>query len=235
MSKLTALLSISIFCFSTSLAGAAGIKGVIKFQGTPPAPKKIDMSPDPLCAQSQKGPIYSESLVLGPGQTLANVFIKVKSGLPAGQTYPAPQEPVVLDQRNCHYQPHVVGALKGQTVKILNSDGTLHNVHSFSKVNPAFNMAMPSSTKEKEKVFAKSEGMFNVKCDIHPWMEAWIGIVDHPFFAVSKTDGTFEITGLPAGTYELEAWHEKAGTKTAKVTVGATETKTQDFTFSAPK
>lgn len=220
--------------FASSVGFAGTIKGTIKFEGNPPAPKKLDMNTDPICAQGQKGPIYAETLVVGPAKQLANVFVKIKSGLPT-KPYPVPTQPVVLDQKGCHYVPHVIGAQLGQKVKILNSDSTLHNVHSFSKANPPFNMAMPSSTQPKEKIFSKSEGMFNVKCDIHPWMEAWIGVVDHPFFAVSREDGTYMISGVPAGTYEIEAWHEKAGTKTSKMTVGAEETKVQDFSFSAQK
>jgi len=128
----------------------------------------------------------------------------------------------------------VMGIMVGQTFKVLNSDGLLHNVHALAKVNSPFNMAMPPTVKESEKSFAKPEDPFMIKCDVHPWMNAYIAVMTHPFFAVTKPDGKFSLTGLKAGTYEIEAWHERLGVQKATVTVGADETKKIEFVFSPP-
>jgi hypothetical protein len=127
-----------------------------------------------------------------------------------------------------------MGIMVGQPFKVLNDDGVLHNVHALAKVNRPFNMAMPPTRKEATETFAKEEGMFTIKCDVHPWMQAYIGVFGNPFFTVTKTDGKFTIANLPAGTYEIEAWHEKLGTRKATVTVGASDTKQVGFKFSPP-
>ena len=124
--------------------------------------------------------------------------------------------------------------IRDRTYKILNSDGILHNIHTLPKINPAFNRAMPATSKEATTTFAKEDAIFHIKCDVHPWMSAYIGVFTHPFFSVTKTDGKFTLSGLDAGTYEITAWHERLGTQTASVTVGGTETKTQDFKFAVP-
>jgi plastocyanin len=174
-----------------------------------------------------------EVLVLGPGQTMGNVFVQVKSGLPK-KDHPVPKEPVVLDQKGCTYSPHVFGIRAGQTLNIMNSDGTLHNVHVMPKVNRVFNLAMPKTKTMATAVFDKPEAMFPIKCDVHPWMGAYIAVMSHPYFSTTGKDGKFTIKGLDAGTYEIEAWHERLGTKTATVTVTANETKAVNFKFSVP-
>ena len=174
-------------------------------------------------------------LVLGSGNTMGNIMVWVSKGLPAGKTWPAPKTPVVLDQNGCLYHPHVMGIMVGQTYKILNSDGVLHNIHALPKINPAFNRAMPPTVKEASATFEKPEAIFMVKCDIHPWMSAYVGVFTNPFFSVTSTDGKFTISGLDPGTYEITAWHERLGTQTASVTVGANDTKTQNFKFTTPK
>jgi plastocyanin len=165
---------------------------------------------------------------------MANVLVRVVSGLPAGKTYPAPTAPVTMDQHGCQYKPHVMGIMVGQPFKVLNSDGILHNVHALPKVNATFNMAMPPTRKEASATFGKEEGMFVIKCDVHPWMQSYMGVFSHPFFAVTGEDGKFTIANLPAGTYEVEAWHEKLGTQKSKVTVGASDTQSASFKFSPP-
>jgi hypothetical protein len=127
-----------------------------------------------------------------------------------------------------------MGIMVGQQYKILNSDGILHNVHTLPKINKGFNKPMPPTMKETTTSFDKPEGIFNIKCDVHPWMSAYVAVFTHPFFSVTGEDGKFTISGLEPGTYEITAWHEKLGTQTASVTVGAKETKAQDFTFAAP-
>src|SRR5262249_7833207 len=144
-----------------------------------------------------------------------------------------PADPVVMDQHGCQYLPHVFGVQVGQPLKVLNSDGTLHNVHAITKVNAAFNLAMPKFMKAKTVTFAKPEQMVKFQCEVHNWMNAWVGVMSHPYFAVTGDDGTFSLKGLPPGTYDVVAWHEKYGMQTQKVTVTGTETKTQDFAFKA--
>jgi plastocyanin len=213
---------------------AATITGSVTYDGKVPNLKPIDMSANAECAKMHPTPQPSDMLVLGPGNTMANIMVNVSSGLPAGKTYPTPKDPVVMDQKGCHYQPHVFGLMVGQTFKVLNSDGILHNVHALPKVNKQFNMAMPPTVKESTQSFGQAEGMFMIKCDVHPWMSSYAGVFNNPFFSVTKDDGKFTISGLDAGTYEIQAWHEKLGTQTMKVTVTANETKTLNFKFSAP-
>ena len=172
--------------------------------------------------------------MLGTGNTMGNVLVWVSKGVPAGKTYPAPKTPVTLDQNGCVYVPHVQGIMVGQAYRILNSDGVLHNVHSLPKVNPSFNKPMPPTMKETTTTFAKPEPVFQIKCDVHPWMSAYIGVFTHPFFSATKTDGKFTISGLDPGTYEITAWHEVLGTQTASITVGANETKSQNLKFTSP-
>jgi plastocyanin len=213
-------------------AGTASIAGTVKYEGEVPTLKPVAMDADPGCAAKHAGPVVPEVLVLGDGQTLGNVFVRVKSGLPAGATYPPPTEAVTLDQQGCHYIPHVLGVMVGQPVKILNSDGLLHNIHALPKVNATFNMAMPANRTEAEQRFSKEEFMIPVKCDVHPWMQGYVGVSSHPFFAVTPKEGAYEIKNLPAGSYELEFWHERLGTKSATVTVGDGERATSDVTFT---
>ncbi len=213
---------------------AGGISGTVKYEGSVPNLRPVSMDADPGCAKKHSAPAKSEVLVLGDGNTLANVFVRVSEGVPA-KSYPAPQQAVVLDQQGCRYTPHVMGIMVGQPLKILNSDGLLHNVHALPSVNQPFNQAMPASVTESVKTFTKEEAMFKIKCDVHPWMGAYVSVLSHPFFGVTGSDGAFKITGLPAGSYTLEAWHEKLGTRTAKVTISGDETQTANFSFSPPQ
>jgi plastocyanin len=213
-------------------AAAATITGTVTFAGKAPALKPLAMDADPACAKMHKGPVPAEMLVLGSGNTMANIMVWVSKGLPAGKTYPVPKTPVTLDQHGCQYVPHVMGIQVGQAYRILNSDGILHNIHTLPKVNPAFNRGQPATVKEMSTTFAKPEAIFQVKCDVHPWMSAYIGVFTNPFYSVSGSDGKYTISGLDAGTYEITAWHERLGTQTATVTVGASDTKTQAFTFA---
>ncbi len=221
--------------FWPGVAVAATITGNVIFAGNPPALKPLPMEAEPVCHKKHGGkPGPNEALVLGSGNSMGNIIVWVSKGLPAGKTWPAPKTPVVLDQDGCVYKPHVMGIMVGQTYRILNSDGILHNIHTLPKINPAFNRGQPATVKEMTTSFPKPENMFQVKCDVHPWMSAYIGVFTHPFFSVTGTDGKFTIPDLPAGTYEISAWHERLGTQTASITVAATETKTQGFKFAVP-
>jgi plastocyanin len=213
---------------------ASTVTGTITFTGKPPALKPLAMDADPACAKKHSKPVPGEMLVLGGGNTMANVIVWVSKGLPAGKTFPVPKTPVTLDQNGCVYVPHAMGIMVGQAYRILNSDGILHNVHTLPKINPSFNRAMPATSKEASTTFAKPEPIFQIKCDVHPWMSAYIGVFTHPFFATTGTDGKFTIPGLDAGTYEITAWHERLGTQTGTVTVSGSDSKTQDFKFAVP-
>lgn len=213
---------------------ASTVTGTVTFDGKPPALRPIAMDAEPVCAKKHSGPVPNEMLVLGNGNTMGNILVWVSKGLAPGKTWPVPKTPVVIDQNGCLYKPHVMGIMVGQTYKILNSDGVLHNIHTLPKANPQFNKGMPANVKEATTVFQKPEDAFHVKCDVHPWMSAYVGVFTHPFFSVTSTDGKFTISGLDPGTYEITAWHEKLGTQTASVTVGANDTKTQNFKFALP-
>ena len=213
---------------------ASSISGTVTYAGTVPNLRPLAMDADPACAKKHSGPVPSEMLVLGNGNTMGNIMVWVSKGVATGKTWPAPKNPVVLDQKGCQYQPHVMGIMVGQAYRILNSDGVLHNVHALPKINKAFNRAMPPTVKEANATFDKPEAMFQIKCDVHPWMSAYVGAFTHPFFSVTAKDGKFTISGLDPGTYEITAWHERLGTQTASVTVGANETKTQNFKFAPP-
>ena len=214
-----------------ALAGA--IEGTIRYEGKVPKLRPISMDADPGCAKKHSTPMQSEMLVLGDGNTMGNIFIRVKSGL-SKTDYPTPSTAVVIDQNGCRYVPHVLGVMVGQEITIKNSDGLLHNVHALPKVNKTFNMAMPASRTETTVNFDKAESMFRIKCDVHPWMGAYIQVMSHPFFDVTAKDGKFKIEGLPPGTYEIEAWHEKLKTKSTSVTISGDETQSADMTFSPP-
>ena len=211
------------------------ITGTVTFAGKAPVLRGLDMTAEPVCHKKHGAkPAPNEALVLGTGNTMGNIMVWVSKGLPAGKTYPAPKTPVTLDQDGCEYKPHVMGIMVGQPYRILNSDGILHNIHTLPKINPMFNRGQPATVKEMTTTFPKPEAIFLVKCDVHPWMSAYIAVYTHPFFSVTGTDGKFTISGLDAGSYEISAWHEKLGTQTASVTVGANETKPQDFKFAVP-
>jgi plastocyanin len=213
---------------------ASSITGTVTFDGKAPTLKPLTMDADPACAKKHTAPVPNEMLVLGTGNSMGNIMVYVSKGLPAGKTWPAPKTPVVLDQNGCQYKPHVMGIMVGQAYRILNSDGILHNIHTLPKINPSFNRGQPATVKEMTTNFPKPENMFQVKCDVHPWMSAYIGVFTHPFFSVTSADGKFTISGLDAGTYEITAWHERLGPQTASITVSGSDTKSQDFKFAVP-
>ncbi len=222
------------FAAQAGAAQSAGaVSGKITFAGTAPKPRPVQMNSDPLCAKAGTG-VVSERLLVGAGSGLQNVFVYVKEGL-GNRKFPAPKTPVTLDQKACRYVPHVFGIQVGQPLRVTNSDDTLHNVHTLPKQNVETNFSQPKNTPAVTKTFTKVEIGLPVRCDVHGWMNGWVGVVDHPYFAVSAADGTFQIKGLPAGSYTLEAWHEVLGTQTQKVTVDAKGTGSAAFTFKAAR
>ncbi|HEX8473791.1 MAG TPA: carboxypeptidase regulatory-like domain-containing protein [Pyrinomonadaceae bacterium] len=215
------------------------VTGTIAFAGTAPAPKSISMDQDPVCSSSNPNAL-AEDLVVKDGK-LQNVFVYVKDGKTAdgknitALAFDPPAQPAVLDQKGCHYVPHVLGIQTGQKLSVTNSDQTAHNVNVQANSNPKFNKSQPPAAAPIEQAFNRAETLIPVKCNQHPWMKSYIGVLKHPFFGVSGEDGKFEIKGLPPGTYTLVAWHERYGDKQqqASVTIGQKETKTQDFSFAA--
>lgn len=211
--------------------GPGVVSGTAIFQGTAPPPRPLRTDSDPLCKPEPGA--TSEVLLVGPDNGLQNVFVYVKDGLGA-RTYAVPTTPAVLDQKGCRYLPHVLGVQVGQTVHITNSDTALHNVNSSPKENRAFNFGQPAGVPPATRVFDKPEIGVPFRCDVHPWMNAYAGVVTHPFFVVTGANGSFEIKGLPAGTYTIEAWHEELGTQTQSVTVDGKTPATARFEFKAP-
>ncbi|HXM39190.1 MAG TPA: carboxypeptidase regulatory-like domain-containing protein [Gemmatimonadales bacterium] len=210
------------------------ITGKIKFTGTAPRNRPIDMSEEAACkAKYKTNPPVEETVVAGPANALANVFVYIREGVPASAKYQAPATSVVLDQNGCRYHPHVLGIMVGQGLEIVNSDPVLHNIKAIAKKNRPFNVSQPSAGMKTVRTFSAPEVMVSLQCNVHGWMNAYLGVRPDPFYAVSGPDGSFKITGLPPGTYTIEAWHEKFGTQTATVTVAGTESKTANFTFAA--
>jgi hypothetical protein len=209
---------------------AGTLTGHIAFAGTPPRPQRIRMTSDPICKPGEKGDI-SETLLVSKEGGIENVFVYVKGGLGA-KTFPIPQTPVHLDQKGCRYVPHVFGVQAGQPILLSNSDPGAHNINARPTINKPFNLIETKGVKPQTKTFSQPEVMIPIRCDVHPWMSAWVGVLTHPFFAVSGADGTFSIKGLPPGTYTIEAWHETLGTQTQKVTIAANKGATAAFTFT---
>src|SRR5258706_8867884 len=216
----------------TTVAGT--VKGVGNFEGTAPKNEPIKMNADPVCVKQIKDPQFQETWqVSEDGKTLGNVFVYVKDGL-GNYVYDTPTTSAKIDQQNCRYHPHVFGLRVNQPLEIVNSDPTLHNIHAMPKANSEFNNGQPIQGMKMTHTFDKPEVMVPFKCDVHGWMNAYVGVLDHPYFAVTKDDGKFELKDLPAGTYTITAWHEKLGAQTASVTLGQKETKDIAFTFKAP-
>lgn len=220
------ILSLGLFAIA---AQAANVTGTVKFTGTAPKEEVIKMNADPVCLKENAGKKVSKGdVVVNGNKTLANVFVYIKDF--KGTAPAAPTTPVEFDQKACMYQPRVLGVRVNQPIKLVNSDPTLHNVHALPKANTGFNLGMATKGQTVEKKFGKPEQMVRMKCDVHGWMTAYIGVMDHPFFATTGNTGSFDLKDVPAGEYTLVAWHEKLGTKEQKVTVkdGAN---TSDFTF----
>ncbi|MGA9121411.1 MAG: carboxypeptidase regulatory-like domain-containing protein [Bacteroidota bacterium] len=211
------------------LVQAGDVNGKVFFKGNAPRQARINMAGDPRCMALHKEPVYAEDVIVNQNGTLENVVITVKSGLP-GKKYPTPSEKVIFNQDGCRYIPHVVAMMVGQTLEIVNDDPTLHNVHTLSKLNSPFNIAQPKKGMRLDRSFDRVE-TFKVKCEVHPWMAAYIAVLDNPYFSVTGKDGEFTIKGLPAGEYVLEAWHERYGTKTFNVKIGPKGSTTANVTY----
>jgi plastocyanin len=207
-------------------ASAGRIGGKVTLIGKPPAPQPIKTATDPNCTAT----LTTEEVVVGADGALQNVFVYVKDGL-GNLVFPVPEKPAVLAQEHCMYRPHVLGIQVGQTLDIVNGDDTLHNIHAVPTANGEFNKAQQSKGFRNQHVFSTREVMVPFKCDVHRWMTAYVGVVDHPFFAVTGDGGTFSLDGLPPGTYTVEAVHEKYGRQTQTVTLEAKGSQDIAFTF----
>jgi len=208
----------------------ATVSGKISFEGTPPPNDKIQMSSDPYCQQHAADNPTMETVRVSDGG-LENVIVYVSSGLPAGAKFATPATPIEINQQNCHYLPHVFTMMTNQQLEIKNSDMTLHNIHAWAEKNPQFNVGQPVPGMVNKTTFANPEVPLPVRCDVHKWMGAFIGVFDHPFHSVSKQGGSFDLK-LPPGNYEITAWHEKYGKKTMMVEVKDNDKKELNFSFN---
>jgi hypothetical protein len=211
---------------------ASTIAGKVVLEGTPPPATVIRTASDPACAEANKGELKSETFVVDDGG-LENVFVYIKDGLGNKYIFDTPTAPVKLDQNGCHYVPHVLGIRTTQPLEIVNSDNTMHNIHGMPEANREFNFGQMVAGLKNTVTFTTPEVLIPFKCDVHAWMNAYIGVVDHPYFAVSSNGGKFELRMVPPGTYTVEAVHEKLGRQTQTVTLGEKDKKEIVFTFKA--
>jgi plastocyanin len=199
---------------------ASTITGKVTFRGKRLAMKLLDLTEDPECAKLHRKPVYDGSFVVGRGGSLAYAFVYIKSGLDDKKFEP-PATPVTMDQKGCLFEPHVLGIQTGQELRVTNSDPVTHNIHPRAEVNREWNHSQGGGDPPIERRFAKQEVMIPVKCNIHSWMHAWIGVADSPYFAVTGTDGTFALKNVPPGDYTIEVWQERLGKQEQHVTVSA--------------
>ena len=213
----------------SAATGNVIVKGLVKFAGQRPTPTHINMNADPTCAKVHPGGVTAEEVMVNADGGLENVVVFVSEGL-GDRTFDAPAQPATMEQKGCIYGPHVVALRANQELDILNKDATTHNLHPVPTNNREWNKAQPPGTSVDAK-FAREEIAIPLKCNVHPWMRSYIAVLKHPFFAVTDKEGNFELKNLPPGTYTIEAWHEKLGTSTQKITVSSGDTKELEFVF----
>jgi plastocyanin len=216
---------------ATNTTSTSTLRGVVKFEGTVPKPTLIKMAADPSCAKQHPTPVLNQDVAADPKGGLGNVVVFIADGLSNG-TFDPPSQPVVIDQKGCMYQPHVLAMRTNQPLEVVNDDPTSHNIHPVPANNREWNKSEPPGSKAEE-TFQREEIAIPVKCNIHPWMRGYVAVFKHPFFAVTSKDGTFDLKNIPPGTYTIKAWHEKLGTSTQKITLGANETKAIEFVFKS--
>ena len=215
-------------------ATAGTLTGRVTFSGTRPAAELLHINEDPVCRQAFGNKLKSDAVLIGADGSVQNAFVYIKDTL-ADYAFDVPAEVVTVDQKGCRYIPRVFGVQVGQKVDVTNNDATLHNVHGLPMSNTEFNVGQPEQGMHMTQVFTAPEIMVRFKCDVHSWMAAYGGVIPHPFFAVTKADGTFSISGVPPGQYDLALWHEKLGTSTQKITIGAGQSQAANFTLTASK
>ena len=218
--------------FVVDPATAGSVTGTIRYAGAKVNAVVIDMEQDPECLRLYPTEARKdEAVIVNPDGTLANVFLYLKSGL-EGKSFESPKTPVTMDQRGCWFLPRVVGMQTGQALRVTNSDPVTHNIHPMAQVNREWNQSQAPQDTPISRRFAKPELMIPVKCNVHKWMRAWVGVVDHPYFAVTGRDGSFELKNIPPGTYTVAAWHEKLGLKQETVTIAAGGKQSLNFSFN---
>lgn len=212
-------------------SGTGALRGTVKFVGTRPAPAHISMNADPSCAKLHPGGMVSEDVLVAPDGGLQNVVVFVSEGL-GDHTFDPPPQSAVMEQKGCIYTPHVVAMRANQELDVVNNDATTHNLHPVPTNNREWNKAQAPGTRV-DATFAREEIAIPMKCNIHPWMRSYIAVFKHPFFAVTDKAGNFELKRLPPGDYTIEAWHEKLGKSTQKISVGPGGTKELEFVFKS--
>lgn len=215
-------------------ATAGSLTGRVTLTGSAPAPEVVRVANDPACIQAMGPTVKSDAVLVAADGGVQNAFVYVKDTL-SDYAFDVPAQAVTLDQRGCRYAPRIFGVRVGQAIDIINSDATLHNVHALPMINAEFNKGQPPQAPRMTQVFTAPEVMVRVKCDVHAWMTAYGGVMSHPFFAVTGADGSFSITGLPPGMYQLGVWHEKFGESTQAITIAPTQKQTANFTLTAGK
>lgn len=235
MKKILALLVLLAPGAAAQESNTATVTGVVAYNGeSPRAQMERDLMKEPTCAKCYEKAPPKEELLVSKGGGIKWAFVYVKSGL-KGRRFDPPKSAALLDQVGCLYTPRVLGVVLGQKIDIRNSDDFLHNVHGLPLSNKEFNVPQPAKGMVYTHEFKAAEVMAFIKCEVHPWMRAWVGVVEHPFFAVSDADGKFTIKGLPPGKYTLEVWQEKCGKATQDIEVKANETKSVEFKMEARK
>lgn len=219
--------------FEGDPANSGGIRGVVRFEGPKPAPKRISMDAEEACEKLHDKPVYSGEIVTGQDGELANAFVYVKSGL-EGKLFEPAKEAVILDQRGCQFVPRVVALRAGQTISVKNSDPVSHNIHPQPVNNRDWNQQQPPGSPDLQRRFARPEVMIPVKCNVHAWMKSYIAVLDHPYFAVTGASGQFDWKSLPPGQYVVAAWHEGLGESTRQIAVNAGSRQDVTFIFRAP-
>jgi len=212
-----------------SVGSTASVKGVARFEGTAPKPKAISMAADPSCARQHPSPVFSQEVMTDAKGELENVIVFVSEGL-GNRTFDPPAQPIVINQKGCMYEPHVLAMRANQPLQVVNEDPTSHNIHPTPANNREWNKAEPPGSKVEDS-FSREEIAIPVKCNVHPWMRSYVAVFKHPYFAVTGKDGSFDLSNLPPGTYTIKAWHERLGTSTQTVTISANETKEIEFVF----
>lgn len=212
-------------------AGTTDLKGTVRFEGTLPKPKLINMAADPSCTKHQSAAVYSQDILADSKGDLQNVIVFVAEGL-GDRTFDPPTQPVVVEQKGCMYMPHVIAMRANQPLHVVNDDSTSHNIHPTPANNREWNKAEPPGTSVDES-FTREEIAIPVKCNLHPWMHGYIAVFKHPYFAVTGKDGNFDLGSLPPGTYTIKAWQEKLGTATQTITIGANANQEIHFVFKA--
>jgi len=216
---------------TSSSSGAALIKGTVRFTGTLPATKPISMSADPSCARQHPAPVGFREVIADSNGGLQNAVVFIAEGL-GDRSFDVPKDPVVISQKGCLYLPHVLAMRANQPLEVVNSDPTAHNIHPTPANNREWNkVELPGS--KMEEAFPREEIAIPVKCNIHPWMRGYIAVFKHPYFVVTGEGGSFDLPSLPPGTYTVSAWHEKLGTSSQTITIGANETKQLSFVFKS--